>query len=454
MSDFDLILRNGSVVTPDGAHPQEVGVRDGVIVAIADSIGGTAAEELDLTGLFVFPGAIDVHVHLNEPGRADWEGILTGTRALAAGGASSFFDMPLNSSPALLNVEALAAKRALCEEKSICDFALWGGLTPVNLAELPALSAEGVIGFKAFMSASGTSDFPRADTASLYEGMRIAADLGRVVAVHAENDSIVSHLAKMAVGEGRLSMRDYLASRPVVAELEAVQRVILLAWETGCAVHFVHVSTGRAVQMITSAREQGADLTCETCPHYLLLDEEDAVRIGAAAKCAPPLRAAWDRAGLWARLLAGEVDLVASDHSPAPPDLKLGEDFFRIWGGISGAQHTLPLVLSETAVEGHFIPLERLAALLAQNPARRFGLTRRKGAIEVGLEADFAIVAQSDGRVITRDALHYRHRQTAYLGRRVRAEVVRTILRGRTIAMNGEFPVPPAGRMLCPEVAA
>lgn len=447
---MDLILRQGNVITPDGSGRRDVGIADGRIVAVAESVSGPAAEELDLRDLFVFPGGVDIHVHLNEPGREYWEGLETGTNALVAGGISTFFDMPLNSSPALLDVPAFEAKRALAEQKSRCDFALWGGLTPLNLHEMPALKEAGVIGFKAFLSSSGVEDFPRADTGTLLEGMKIAADLNRIVAVHAENESITAHLARQAVAEGRLTMRDYLDSRPVIAEIEAVQRVILLAWETGCPVHFVHISTGRAVQMITDAREQGADLTCETCPHYLLLTDEDAERLGAVAKCAPPLRTRGEQAGLWHKLMEGEIDMIASDHSPAPPELKLGQDFFSIWGGISGAQHGFPLILTESGTEDHTLPLERVAALFAGNPALRFGLSGRKGAIEVGRDADLAIVAHTEGHWVIRDGLRYRHPQTPYLGHKLHAEVVRTVVRGRTVFMNGEMNGSPAGRMLRP----
>jgi len=447
---MDLVLRQGKVVTPAGSAVRDVGIADGRIVEIAESISGSGAEELDLRDLYVFPGAVDIHVHLNEPGREDWEGLETGTNALAAGGVTTFFDMPLNSTPSVLDLPAFEAKRALAEQKSRCDFGLWGGLTPSNLEQLPALAAAGAIGFKAFLSSSGVADFPRADTGTLFEGMKIAAELGRIVAVHAENESITASLARRAVAEGRVSMRDYLDSRPVIAEVEAVQRVILLAWETGCPVHFVHISTGRAVQMITDAREQGADVTCETCPHYLLLSDSDAERLGAVAKCAPPLRSRGEQAGLWQKVLEGEVDLIASDHSPAPPAMKEGQDFFKIWGGISGAQHGFPLVLTESGSEQHRLPMERVAALFAGNPALRFGLGAHKGAIEVGRDADLAIVAHSDGHVIVRDSLRYRHALTPYLGRRLHAEIVRTLVRGQTIFMNGEMIGAPAGRLVRP----
>ncbi len=455
MPDFDLILRGGTVVTPAGAARRDLGVAEGRIAALAESLAGRATEEWDVGGMLVLPGLVDPHVHFNEPGREDWEGLDTGTRALAAGGGTMFFDMPLNSAPPVLDAAAFAAKRVRAERKSRCDFALWGGLTPANLRQMPELAECGVIGFKAFLSSSGTDDFPRADTATLLEGMKLAASLGLVVAVHAENESICAQLARRAVAEGRLTMRDYLASRPAVAELEAVQRTILMAWETGCAVHFCHISTGAAVQMITDGRLQGANLTCEACPHHLLLTDEDATRLGAAAKCAPPLRSADEQAALWERLLAGEVDWIASDHSPAPPAMKQGDDFFRIWGGIAGAQLTLPLMLTETRRPDHAIPLERLAELLAGNPARRFGFDAAKGRLAPGADADLAVVALTEElRPVCRDELHDRHRLSPWLGWPLRARVVRTVLRGRTTFLNDEFPDAPPARLVRPGEAA
>ena len=448
MADYDLILRRGTVVRPEGPALLDLGVWDRKITAIEPDLCGSALADVDVSNRWIYPGVIDPHVHLNEPGRTDWEGIETGTRALAAGGCTSFFDMPLNSAPPVLDVAALEAKRALLEKKSLCDFAIWGGLTPRNLDELRPLAAAGAIGFKAFLSSSGTDDFPRTDTGTLLEGMKIAAEVGLVVAVHAENEAIVSHLAQQAISRGCVTMRDYLQSRPAVAEWEAIQRVILLAEETACAVHVVHVSTSRGARLIAEARQRGVNVTGETCPHYLILTDEDAERIGALAKCAPPLRPAADRDALWGHLLTGDLDWIASDHSPAPPQMKTGTDFFRIWGGISSAQHAFPLVLGESASQANPIAPARLADLFARSAARRFRLAARKGSIEIGQDADFAVVNPEAHETITNESLHYRHRQTPYLGRRLRTAITRTFLRGEVTYENGNFPGPPRGEML------
>src|SRR3954452_13138278 len=328
---YDLIVRGGS-------HG-DVAVSDGVIAAVGPGLEGGAREEVDARGLVVLPGAVDAHVHLNDPGRADWEGFATGTAALAAGGTTTAIDMPLNAIPPTLDAASFAAKAAAARDTARVDVALWGGLVPGGVERLDEQAGAGVVGFKAFMSASGVEEFAAADDLTLLEGMARAARLGLPVAVHAESDVLTAALAARAVAAGRTSMRDYLASRPVVAELEAIGRAIAFAQDTGCSLHVVHVSTGRGVALVAEARARGADVTCETCPHYLVLDEEDAVRLGAVAKCAPPLRPAAEVEALWDRVLAGDVDLIATDHSPSPAELKeTGDDLFAAWGGIPGAQ--------------------------------------------------------------------------------------------------------------------
>ena len=438
MSDLDLLIRGDA---------RDVAVADGRIVAVGPELPGPAREELDARGLLVLPGVVDAHVHLNDPGRADWEGFATGTAALAAGGTTCAIDMPLNAIPPTINGAAFDAKVAAATGVARIDVALWGGLVPGDLDRLDELAARGVVGFKAFMSASGVAEFEAADDLTLLEGMARAARLGLPVAVHAESEELTRRLARRAVAEGRVGVRDYLASRPVVAELEAIGRAIGFAAETGCALHVVHVSSGRGVALVADARARGIDVTCETCPHYLVLDASDAERLGAVAKCAPPLRDGAEREALWAALRAGDVTLVATDHSPSPASLKEGDDHFAVWGGIAGAQTLLALLYAE-GVAGRGLSPAVLAELLAAAPARRFGLAPGKGALGVGADADLALVDPAATWTIDRDDLLDRHRLSPFAGRTLRGRVVRTILRGRTIARDGRVVGEPCGRVV------
>jgi allantoinase len=445
---LDLVIRGATVVLPSGCERLDVGVESGRIAMIDAEIGERAAEERDATGLHLMPGAVDPHVHLNEPGRAEWEGWATGTRALAAGGVTTTVEMPLNAHPPTVTADAFDEKLEVAGRSAVVDFGLWGGLVPGGVEHLAELWERGVVGFKAFMCESGIDDFPRADDATLYAGMREAARLGAPVAVHAENEEITAGLAAGARAAGRTAVRDYLASRPVVAETEAIARALLLAEETGCALHVVHVSTGRGIALVAEARARGVDASCETCPHYLVLDEDDVERIGAAAKCAPPLRPPNEREALWGRIEDGTVDLVASDHSPSPPELKQADSFFDVWGGIAGGQSTLPLMLDE----GHHargLPLERIAELLSGAPARRFRLAG-KGALEPGADADLALVdIGAEGELGAGDLLS-RHRLSPYIGRAIRGRVVETRVRGALIQRDGRVTGEPAGRLVRP----
>lgn len=443
----DLIVRGGSIVTPTGVLEADISVEGGKITAITPEPGGSAKEEVDASGLHVFPGAVDAHVHFNEPGRTDWEGFASGARALAAGGLTSYIEMPLNAYPPTTDAESLEQKVSIAEKTSLVDFAFFGGLVPGNLSGMEGLAAGGVAGFKAFMSATGTEDFAPADDLTLYEGMCEAARLGLPVLVHAENRTLTDSLARRAVATLRTSAQDYLESRPAVAELEAINRAILLAREAGCSLHIVHVSTGRGVALVAEARARGVDVTCETCPHYLTFTAEDLERLGAVAKCAPPLRSPEDRGDLRRMVAVGEVDFIASDHSPCPPHMKSGDDFFRAWGGISGCQSLLNATLDFGLSSG--LNLQSIAALVSGNVAKRFGLAG-KGRIEVGSDADFAFVELDSEFTLNEEDLFYRHPTSPYVGRTFRGKSVRTMLRGRTVFLNGEITSEPVGRFLRP----
>jgi len=445
---LDLLVRGGAVITSDTVSIADVAVSDGKIVEVTPEIPGTAREVIDARGLHVLPGVVDVHVHFNEPGRANWEGWATGSAACAAGGTTTVAEMPLNSHPPTLDGPSFDAKENAAGTSSRVDFALWGGLTPINLELMEELAERGVIGFKAFMSSSGIDDFPAADDATLFDGMQRAASLGLPVAVHAENDALTSALAARAIAAGQIGARDYLASRPVIAEVEAIARAILFAEETGCAVHVVHVSTGRGVAQIAAARARGVDVTAETCPHYLVFDEDDLERLGATAKCAPPLRSRCEVDQLWQALAQRDIQILASDHSPGPPALKTGDDFFRIWGGISGCQSLLTSLLSA----GHIareIPLTELATMTAAIPASRLRMTA-KGSIAAGYDADLVLVNLRESFTLRADDLRYRHKQSPFTGMTFSSRPKRTILRGRTVAIDGTAVGNPRGRLVTP----
>ena len=426
----ELVIRGGRVVTPDGVIRRDIAIEDGLISEIEAELKG-GDEEINAHSLTVFPGLIDAHVHFNEPGRTEWEGAATGSRAFAAGGGTLFFDMPLNSTPCTIDSRAFDQKREALERSSATDFALWGGLVPGNASELAGLAERGVVGLKAFMCESGLAEFPRSDEETLFEGMCIAARFGLPVAVHAESEAITSALAREALTNGRHSIRDYLASRPVEAETEAIRIASSLALQAGAKLHIVHVSSGSGVAAALEARARGVDVSIETCPHYLFFSEEDLERLGAVAKCAPPLRSGAEREHLWSHVLDGDVGIIGSDHSPSPAEMKTGDDFFGIWGGIAGVQATLAVML-ETGHHQRGLPLARIADLLATSPAKRFGIGG-KGSISIGYDADLALVDVSEPFVMSADTLLQRHLSSPYLGCRFRGKVSRTLLRGRTV---------------------
>ena len=445
---FDLIIRNGTLVSAGGAVRADLAVVDWQIAEVASEIDG-ALSVIDATGLHIFPGVIDAHVHFNEPGRADWEGFATGSAALAAGGATLFFDMPLNAHPPTVDAAGFDLKLEAASASSLVDFALWGGIVPGNLDRLEELAERGVVGYKAFMSNSGIADFPACDDLTLYRGMVEAARLGRIVAVHAESDALTTSLAREAISQGRVGARDYLKSRPVIAELEAIGRAVLYAEETGCPLHIVHVSSGQGVRMVAEARLRGVDVSCETCPHYLSLTEDDVERLGAIAKCAPPIRSQEEQDALWHGLADGTLPMVASDHSPAPQDMKSGDNFFDAWGGISGCQSLLQILLTH-GHEQRDLALMDVARITSGYVARRFNLLPGKGSLEIGADADITLVDMGSSDALQSGDLFYRHKHSPYTGKNLTGRIRRTMVRGTTVFHDGKIVSGAIGRLVTP----
>jgi len=405
----DLAIRGGRAILPDGERLADILITGGRIDAVTTSGAGDAAEVIDARGLLVFPGVVDAHVHFNDPGRAEWEGWEHGTRGAAAGGVTTVCDMPLNSLPPTTTVAAFDAKRLVAEREALVDFALWGGLVPG--AELAGLRARDVVGVKAFLCDSGVPEFPAATVASI-------AKARGLVAVHAEAPE---HLRDRAP--------TWAASRPAEAEVTAIAQLAA----AGARVHVVHVSAAAALAAL------GPGMTAETCPHYLTFTEDDVERAGPVLKCAPPIRDAANREALWAAVADGRITLVASDHSPASRERKAG-DLWTAWGGIAGVQTLLPAMLTEGRRRG--VPLQRLAAVLADAPARLLGLAR-KGRIRPGMDADVALLEPEREWTLEAGALQTRSGLSPYLGRTFVGAVATTLVRGRIVYRDGSFPAGP-----------
>lgn len=440
----DTIVRGGTLVFPDGRKRADIRIDGGRIVEVAPELPGSG-DEIDARGLHVFPGLIDVHLHFNEPGRTEWEGAETGSYALAAGGGTTFLDMPLNSTPCTVTAREVDRKRAALEAASIADFGIWGGLVPGSVQYMAEMADRGVVGFKAFMCDSGLPEFPRADEKTLWEGMTEAARIGLPVAVHAEDDAMMQRLSTETGGS---SAAEFLASRPVAAEVEAIVQALEMAASTGVKLHIVHVSSGSGVVKAADARARGVDVSVETCPHYLFFTDEDLDRLGVIAKCAPPLRDADEQYGLWRELLEDRVDIIASDHSPSDPSMKKEGDFRDSWGGIAGVQSTLAVLL-ERGVDGRRLRFERIAVLIAGNPAARFNIPR-KGSLAVGNDADLMLLDPSRSYTLDSERLLQRHKISPYIGSSFTGAIVRTIRRGETIFADGKIMAETRGKFVQP----
>ncbi len=451
----DLYLHDGLVVTEDGAFHGGVTVKDGKIAQILHGDLAVEAEEtIELGGKALLPGLVDDHAHFNEPGRTEWEGFLTGSMSAAAGGVTTPLEMPLNATPPTIDRAQLLRKHELASTQCVVDYAFWGGLVHDNLKEIDALHAEGVIGFKSFMSDAGT-DFPRVDDDLLYAGLRKVKQLGNIIGLHAENDSIVSYAARQLREAGRVDRDAWLESRPPEGELEAIRRALYWAAAADARLHIVHISIADGVRAIAEARRSGTRATAETCPHYLCLDRDAFVRLGPVAKCAPPIRPRAEVEQLWKCLLDGMVDTVASDHSPCPvADKERGNDnIWEAWGGVTGIQTMLPAILTE-GVHKRGLTLPHLVRLMSANPARIFGVYPKKGALLPGSDADMVIVDLDEEWTLSADQMFSKHKHCPYVGMHFKGQVERTIVRGTTVYQDGEILVKPGFGKLVRRLAA
>lgn len=444
------------MVASDGVLARDILIRDGRVVALVEPGADRAAEEIDARGLVALPGVVDAHVHFNEPGRSEWEGWEHGSRAAAAGGVTTVIDMPLNSLPPTIDGAAFDAKREAAERGSIVDFALWGGLVGIDPGPLRELAARGAVGCKAFLCESGVPEFPALADDDVLPAMHAAADAGLLVAVHAEDEGLVREATERVREDGRKDPSAWVASRPPLAEVRGVARACSAASEAGARLHVVHLSSIEALGPIWAARRSGADVSVETCPHYLVFDETDVAREGPLLKCAPPIRGAEDRDGLWRAVSDGRIDFVASDHSPCPAADKLRgrDDIFAAWGGISGVQTLLPAFLTETMrrASGRLDLRKMLGFVawrLAAKPAQRFGLWPRKGRISVGADADVVLVDPERAWTLGPADVRTRSGLTPYVGRSFTGAIVRTLVRGTTVFVDGDFPLASAiGRFI------
>ena len=432
-----LALRSRRTVTPRGIEDAVVVVRDGRIAEVlgAGDSGARGAE--DLGDLVLMPGLVDTHVHVNEPGRTEWEGFETATRAAAAGGVTTIVDMPLNSVPATTTVAALDAKRAAAAGKCVVELAFWGGVVPGNAGEILGLAAAGVRGFKCFLVPSGVDEFGHVGERDLREAMPIIARTGLPLLVHAELPGPIDAAARSVAGRDPRAYASWLASRPRAAEQQAIAMMLALCEETGCRVHIVHLAAVEAVPMLRDARKRGLPVTVETCPHYLCFSAEEIADGATSFKCAPPIRERENRDALWAALEEGVIDLVATDHSPCPPTMKriASGDFFEAWGGIASLELSLAAVWTGGRARG-FTPAN-LARWMCERPARLAGLENAKGAIAPGLDADLVVWDPSEEWSVDAAALHQRHKLTPYAGLRLAGRVLRTYVGGEVVFRDG-----------------
>lgn len=438
-------------VSPQIVTPEDI--RPGAVLVDAGRITGVCSEaeippdhrRIDCPGALL-PGLVDSHIHINEPGRTEWEGFATATRAAAAGGYTTLIDMPLNCSPATTTVEALEAKRAAAQDKCMVDWAAWGGVSGHNANDIEPLAQAGVRGFKCFLAEPGIDCFSRVDEAELRLALPHLARTVLPLLVHAELPEPLERAARDLTGADWRRYETWLRSRPDEAELAAIRLMIRLCREFGFRLHIVHLATARALDDLRQARAEGLPVTVETCPHYLHFAAEEIPDGSTLHKCAPPIRSEENREHLWEALRNGAIDLIASDHSPCPPEMKRVEEgnFATAWGGIASVSVALPVVW--TGMRGRGFTLGDLARILSQQPAQLAGLTGTKGRIAEGYDADFVVFEPGEAWTVRPEALRTRHAISPYTGERLYATVTATYLRGKAVFEDGGFADHAEGR--------
>jgi allantoinase len=440
---YDLLIRAERAITQEGERRISVAIRDGSIVDLLDFDAIVSAQSIVEVQGVLLPGLVDTHVHVNEPGRTEWEGFASATNAAAAGGVTTLIDMPLNSIPPTVTVEALAIKEVAAAGKCRIDVGFWGGSIPGNKGDLIALHEAGVFGFKCFLIDSGVEEFPASSPRDLEESLRTLAQVDAPMLIHAEDQSSICEIANGA----SVHYADFLASRPKLAESKAIGQAIEIARRTGARIHILHLANAEALNQIEDAKSDGVRITVETCPHYLFLRSEDIPDGATEYKCCPPIRDSENRDGLWAGLRRGAIDLVVSDHSPCTPELKgLAEgDFGAAWGGISSLQLGLSVIWTEA--ERRHVPLSEIVMWMATRPAALAGLAK-KGAIAIGKDADLISFDPTAQFQVDPARLHHKNPLTPYAGKHLKGVVSHSWLRGRLIQQDGQMLGEPIGRLL------
>lgn len=441
---FDLLIRGGTIIGPEEMIKGSIVIKDGKIADIVSEDSKLVAKKvIDARNKMIFPGAIDCHTHFNDPGFNWREDFAHGTRSAAAGGVTTIIDMPLQNEPATISAEIFKRKVDLVQESAVVDYALWGGLVDNNVNELTGLYNIGAAGLKSFLGPV-SADYSTVNSGIVRDAMKITAPLDIVIGFHAEDYSIVKYEEDRAIRENRLSIADYLASRPVSAEVLAVENIVRLAKETGAKVHICHVSHPEVAEIIKKAQNSGLEITAETCSHYLIFTEDDFLKNGPLFKCAPPLRSKGAKEALWQYLIDGTISCVASDHSPCAIEEKEAgiNNIWQAWGGISGVQSTFQ-VMFDTLVYQHKLKPQLLTKVLAYGPAQAFNLYPQKGTLAPGADADIVIIDPEHSWKITPESLFYKNKISAFVGLSGKGLVEKTIIRGKTVFANNQITVQP-----------